>query len=98
MTAEKPLLDLEPEAPIDRKEKKASKTQNLSTKGAGTALLNPMQPLIYSQSSPMSSSPSLAHYESELQAPSYERPEFLGDVVLDMIVTDYLYRAPGKNI
>jgi len=28
---------------------------------------------------------------------SYERLEFLGDSVLDMVVTDYLYRAPGKN-
>ena len=29
--------------------------------------------------------------------PSFERLEFLGDFVLDMIVTDYLYHAPGKN-
>ncbi|KDR84248.1 hypothetical protein GALMADRAFT_133594 [Galerina marginata CBS 339.88] len=29
--------------------------------------------------------------------PSYERMEFLGDSVLDMVVTDYLYHAPGKN-
>lgn len=28
---------------------------------------------------------------------SYERLEFLGDSVLDLVVTDYLYRAEGKN-
>ena len=28
---------------------------------------------------------------------SYERMEFLGDAVLDMIVTDVLYHAPGKK-
>ncbi|PPQ70610.1 hypothetical protein CVT24_000683 [Panaeolus cyanescens] len=29
--------------------------------------------------------------------PSYERMEFLGDSVLDLIVTQYLYHAPGKR-
>ncbi|KAK0193260.1 hypothetical protein F5146DRAFT_925200 [Armillaria mellea] len=28
---------------------------------------------------------------------SYERMEFLGDAVMDMVVTDYLYRAEGKE-
>ncbi|KAG7444682.1 P-loop containing nucleoside triphosphate hydrolase protein [Guyanagaster necrorhizus] len=28
---------------------------------------------------------------------SYERMEFLGDAVMDMVVTDYLYRAEGKQ-
>lgn len=36
-------------------------------------------------------------YQSDSRTPSYERMEFLGDSVLDMIVTDYLYHAPGKN-
>ena len=41
----------------------------------------------------------LAHasYESDIDTPSYERMEFLGDSVLDMVVTDYLYNAPGKK-
>ncbi|PBL04465.1 ribonuclease III, partial [Armillaria gallica] len=28
---------------------------------------------------------------------SYERMDFLGDAVMDMVVTDYLYRAEGKE-
>lgn len=38
-----------------------------------------------------------ASYQEDLRTISYERMEFLGDSVLDMIVTDYLYRAPGKE-
>ncbi|KAI0059577.1 P-loop containing nucleoside triphosphate hydrolase protein [Artomyces pyxidatus] len=38
-----------------------------------------------------------ASYQSDLETISYERMEFLGDSVLDMIVTDYLYHAPGKE-
>jgi endoribonuclease Dicer len=38
-----------------------------------------------------------ASYQSDLETISYERMEFLGDTVLDMLVTDYLYRAPGKD-
>jgi endoribonuclease Dicer len=41
----------------------------------------------------------LTHASSEqnLHTASYERMEFLGDSVLDMVVTDFLYRAPGKK-
>ncbi|KAI9458495.1 P-loop containing nucleoside triphosphate hydrolase protein [Russula earlei] len=38
-----------------------------------------------------------ASLQSDLATISYERMEFLGDAVLDMVVTDYLYRAPGKD-
>ena len=38
-----------------------------------------------------------ASYQSDLETISYERMEFLGDAVLDMLVTDYLYHAPGKD-
>ncbi|KAF8267333.1 hypothetical protein EI94DRAFT_1786492 [Lactarius quietus] len=36
-------------------------------------------------------------YQSDLETISYERMEFLGDAVLDMLVTDYLFHSPGKN-
>ncbi|KAF7312367.1 hypothetical protein MIND_00250000 [Mycena indigotica] len=35
-------------------------------------------------------------YQSETRAMSYERLEFCGDAVLDMIVTDFLYRSHRK--
>ncbi|KAK7040102.1 Dicer-like protein 2 [Paramarasmius palmivorus] len=38
-----------------------------------------------------------ASHQQDLGTISYERMEFLGDAVLDMIVNDYLYRAPGKE-
>jgi endoribonuclease Dicer len=38
-----------------------------------------------------------ASYEQDLHTASYERMEFLGDSVLDMVVTDFLYHAPGKK-
>ncbi|KAJ7158709.1 hypothetical protein C8R46DRAFT_1002374 [Mycena filopes] len=38
-----------------------------------------------------------ASYQQDLHTISYERLEFCGDAVLDMIVSDYLYRAEGKE-
>jgi endoribonuclease Dicer len=38
-----------------------------------------------------------SYQNDEIRASSYERMEFLGDSILDLIVNDYLYRAPGKN-
>ncbi len=38
-----------------------------------------------------------ASHQQDYGTTSYERMEFLGDAVMDMIVTDYLYRAEGKN-
>ncbi|SJK99370.1 uncharacterized protein ARMOST_02666 [Armillaria ostoyae] len=43
---------------------------------------------------PGGSSPS---HQQDFGTISYERMEFLGDMVMDMVVTDYLYRAKGKE-
>ena len=38
-----------------------------------------------------------SYQNEEFCTPSYERMEFLGDSILDLIVNDYLFHAPGKN-
>lgn len=38
-----------------------------------------------------------ASYQFDLRTVSYERMEFLGDSVLDMIITHHLYHYPGKE-
>ncbi|KAF9222860.1 P-loop containing nucleoside triphosphate hydrolase protein [Gyrodon lividus] len=38
-----------------------------------------------------------ASYQYDDRTVSYERMEFLGDALLDMVVTDFLYRYPGKE-
>ena len=36
-------------------------------------------------------------HDQDMRTVSYERMEFLGDSVLDMVMTDWLYHAPGKK-
>jgi len=38
-----------------------------------------------------------ASYQYDDRTVSYERMEFLGDALLDMIVADFLYKCPGKD-
>jgi endoribonuclease Dicer len=38
-----------------------------------------------------------ASHHADLDVVSYERMEFLGDSALDLVVTEHLYHAPGKN-
>ncbi|KAG2030530.1 hypothetical protein BDR03DRAFT_1034923 [Suillus americanus] len=38
-----------------------------------------------------------ASYQFDVRTVSYERMEFLGDSVLDMVIAEYLYHYPGKQ-
>lgn len=69
------------------------------TDGVSTQLSNVERMLGYTFRRKLLLIESLTHasYQYDDRTVSYERMEFLGDALLDMIVADFLYKYPGKT-
>lgn len=77
-------------------EKSLSHVEELSEIPAQLKLVEDMIGYKFSKPTLLVEALTHATYTGSIETQSYERLEFIGDAVLDMIVTDYLYHAPGK--